>query len=47
MEVKGLCIMEGHDLQLSGEQFMRKGESVEVERKSGTRGWREVMYFVV
>lgn len=39
--------MEGGDLQLSGEQFMRKGETVEVERKSGARGSREVMYFVV
>lgn len=39
--------MEGDDLQLSGKQFMRKGETVEGERKSGARGWREVVYFVV
>lgn len=38
--------MEGGDLQLSGEQFMRKGETVEREKR-GARGWREVMYFVV
>lgn len=39
--------MEGDDLQLSVEQFMRNGETVEGERKSGAMGWREVVYFVI